>query len=76
MRYQITYKGKKYISIAEDAQAAFDKFANRKVYGENTLIGNYSLKQYDANTRGKKWAQFKCGWPSEAPFFCMCEEVK
>lgn len=75
MRYQVTYKGKKYISIADSAVAAFEKFANRQVFGVQ-LVGNYSLKLCDADTYGKEWAQFKCGWPSDEPFYCMCERIE
>jgi hypothetical protein len=76
MRYQIDYNGKTYISIAGDAKSAFAKFANRKVFGREYFCQNYELEECDANTNGKKWAQYKCGWPSESQFYSICEEVK
>jgi hypothetical protein len=57
-KYEIEYKGKKYYQYGEDCEEAMSKFANRKVFGQS-LIFSYSLKMYDADTRGKYWAQYK-----------------
>lgn len=74
-RYEIGYKEKKYISKGENALEAFEKFAGRKVFGGNNLIENYSIKQYDADTRGVEWAQYKCGWPSEGQYNVLVSRI-
>ncbi|MDD3906550.1 MAG: hypothetical protein PHS46_08540 [Candidatus Omnitrophica bacterium] len=70
-RYKVKYKGKDYISRGENAEEAFERFANRQVFGQQALIGNYRLKMVDADTRGKEWALFNCGWPSESGYEVM-----
>jgi hypothetical protein len=55
-KYEIKYKGNKYYHYGEDAFEAMDKFANRKVFGQN-LIFDYTVKMFDADTQGEDWLQ-------------------
>jgi len=73
-RYVINYKGKKYTSKGEDAVNAFSRFAERKVFGRRSWIENSKLDQFDADTCGKKWAQFWCGWDLDIK--CLVELIK
>ena len=59
-RYRIKLNGKEIVSRGEDAQNAFDRYANRLVFGGNTILHptEYRLEQIDADTRGEKWASF------------------
>ena len=57
-KYEVKYNGTKFYYYGEDASDAMDKFANRKVFSHQ-LIFDYRLMQYDADTRGKEWAQFR-----------------
>jgi len=61
--YKITYTnsaGKEVIakSRGENAEEAFEKYANRPVFGGNSIFFNTRLKMYDADTRGDEWAQY------------------
>jgi hypothetical protein len=58
-RYAVNYKGKRYISRGASATEAFERFAERQVYGRD-LIPSYELDMYDADTRGAVWAQYWC----------------
>ena len=57
-KYNIIYKNSYFKYSAENAEAAMEKFAERKVFGEN-LVWEYRLMQYDAETRGELWAIYK-----------------
>jgi hypothetical protein len=57
-KYEIEYKGKKYYQYGVHTSEAMEKFANRKIFGQDTLICNYSLKMFDADTRGVEWAKY------------------
>ena len=57
MKYQITFNGKAYPHTGGNAQEAFEKFRNRKVFGE-PLIFEWHLKQYDSDTSGERWATY------------------
>lgn len=57
MKYLVTYKGKVYIYNGTSTSDVAVKFGNRKVYGNYAVI-NMKLKTYDADTRGKKWAEY------------------
>jgi hypothetical protein len=57
--YKIEFNGHTYKFRGEDCDEAMTKLANRKVFGGNSIIFDPSLKQYDADTCGKEWAQYK-----------------
>jgi hypothetical protein len=62
-RYQIKYTNNsgaeiKSVSIRNSAKSAFWQYANRIVFGGNTIFCNSKLKMYDAETRGNNWAIF------------------
>jgi hypothetical protein len=65
MKFKITYRGKEYTSRGENCEEAMERFAGRKVFGGGAWIGKYLLVQYDADTRGHRWAEFVAGWNSE-----------
>jgi hypothetical protein len=57
MKYQITFNGKTYHHNGDNAQEAFEKFRNRKVFGE-PLVYQWTLTGYDADTSGERWATY------------------
>ena len=58
-RYLITYKNKKVISKGNDCEEALERYSNRPVFGDYSgRIFSWRLKMYDADTRGKKWAEY------------------
>ena len=59
-KYTVKYKGNTYMYNAADCAEAADKFSRRKVFGRK-LVGQITLKQYDAGTRGKQWAEYITG---------------
>jgi len=56
--YTVQYKGKKYHYAGKSVEDVAEKFRNRKVFG-NCVVYGLSLKQYDAETRGEKWGQYR-----------------
>lgn len=58
-RYDIEYRGKKYIYTGKNCEEAMEKFSHRKVFGQN-LIYDYRIRMYDADTLGDEWAQYYC----------------
>jgi hypothetical protein len=58
-RYAIKLDGKTTISCASNATEAFEAYANRRFFGNSRLHHTeYRLEQYDADTRGVKWASY------------------
>ena len=57
-KYRLTYKGKEYNYNGANTSEVMEKFSNRKVFG-NPLVYNFSLRQYDADTEGEVWAEYK-----------------
>lgn len=74
-RYKISYKNKTAISRGATAEEAFEKYAARPVFGGNNRIPFYSLKMYDADTRGGEWAQYNCGTEADGTFLAMSETI-
>jgi hypothetical protein len=59
MRYIIKSGGKETISIGKDARDAFERYANRRFFGNERLHPTeYRLEQMDADTRGREWASY------------------
>ena len=50
MKYVLEYNGKKVIRNADSAEAAIEKLCDQYAW-------RCHLKQYDADTRGKEWAE-------------------
>jgi len=69
-KYILTYNGKTCHYNGINTGEVMDKFINRKVFG-NPLVCRVSLKMYDADTRGKVWAQYVADDKT-----LMIEEVK
>lgn len=59
--YTIAYKDKVKKVFAETAIEAVEKYGRRVVFGGNTIFYNLQLKMVDADTRGKRWAEFLAG---------------
>ena len=59
-KYKIEYRGKTYMYNGADCAEAADKLSRRKVFGRD-MVGQITLKQYDAGTRGKQWAEYITG---------------
>lgn len=59
-RYKVAHNGKTYVTRGTNAEHAFRRFANRPVFGQRTIIDSteYRLEQFDADTRGNRWASF------------------
>lgn len=55
-KYKVNFSGKNYTYRAESAREALEKFSNRKVFGENLILG-YKIDQIDATTNGALWAR-------------------
>ena len=60
--YNVGYlnkKGEKIIakSRGNNAEEAFSKYANRPVFGGNTIFCNWRVKMIDADTYGEEWAE-------------------
>ena len=55
MKYEIKFRSKTYRYNGSSCQEVAEKFGNRKVFG-NPLVFSLRLRQYDAGTRGEKWA--------------------
>lgn len=75
-RYVVNYKGKKYISKGESATEAFEKFANKPIFGCRQLIENHKLIQCDADTYGYMWSRHQIGWDEEDRDFVDTELAK
>ena len=57
MKYKLSFNGKEYRYNGKDCEEVISKFANRKVFG-NPIVWDYRIKQYDADTRGERWAVY------------------
>ena len=58
MKYVVTFRGRTYRYNGTNCQEVAEKFGNRKVFG-NPLVFSLRLRQYDAGTRGEKWAIYE-----------------
>ncbi len=55
-KFLVSYKGKTTPVLAERADSALEKFANREFFG-NRRIWDYRISQVDAETRGGEWVE-------------------
>lgn len=60
-KYRVKHNGATYYYWVDRCDDAAAKLGRRKVYG-NCRIGDLRLDVYDADTRGKRWAEYTDQW--------------